>query len=120
MKRGLAEALGQDAAEHLKLGWPLAMMDDTPLKAALRDWVTQVDVAALTIKANYKRSGDGTAHRKEGDFVVYLRPGERALHAHRLLMEHLDKALSHASGRPYKGEEAPGPAPEGGWKTFLL
>ena len=102
VKQGLPEALGSEVAAHLGLTWPLEV-EDTPLKGALRDWVAQLGPALANIRANYTKADNGGSKRKEGDFVVFLRPGERALHAHRLLTEFLDKALSHASGRSYKG-----------------
>lgn len=121
LKRALPAAMARGMAAHVGCAMPESggVVEVGSLAAALFDWRRSVDGAVANVRAVSKREG-GVGRRVPGNFVLYMRPGEASLHAHALIERVLDRALTHASGRPWRGEGPPAPPVPGGRVCLLF
>jgi hypothetical protein len=116
LKRGVANALGAEVAEALRVPWPIpagpaegASEDDRARFVRVQGFYTSLKLC--TVLNCYPQRQAGA--RKAAHFTLYLSPNLRAMELHRALVEGVERDLMHASGLTFAGEPPPPGAPTG-------
>lgn len=109
--REMPEALAMDVAIHIGVPWPL------PGVAALPEMTPEAATKVRALMEFHEGMRTGTldqilAHRpaglrKPGHFTLKWHLCLGALMGHRSVVTVLERAMTHASGRPFRGEPAP-------------